>query len=143
MENVRIYLAGGMTGYSLEEQLKWRNNFKDAITFQYKDETKKNPIIFIPPNYYSPSTNTHKSEREVMEFELANLRKSDVVVVNFNNPQSIGTAMELMTAKENKIPVVGYNVGAKEIHPWLLECCTRICENLKETVEYIVHYYLQ
>lgn len=140
MEKIRIYLAGGMTGFTLEEQLKWRIRFKNAVTVQFKP--LKQPIFFIPPQYYSPSTNAHKSEKEVMEFELAQLRKSDVVVVNFNAPQSIGTAMELMVAKENRIPVIGLNEHNYKLHPWIEECCTRICDNFEELVIHIVDYYL-
>lgn len=142
MENVRIYLAGGMSGLSLEEQMKWRNRLKDAIKFGDYDITK-NPIFFIPPNYYSPSTDAHKSEREVMEFELANLRKSDLIVVNFNVPQSIGTAMELMAAKENRIPVVGLVKDGVVLHPWLVECCTRLCNDFRELVYHVTEYYLK
>lgn len=142
MENIRIYLSGGMTGVKISEQIGWRNRFKDAINIQYKDEIKKKPIIFSPPDYYTPIADYHKSEKEVMEFELAQLRKSDVVVVNFNKPDSIGTAMELMLAKENKIPVIGLCSDTKILHPWLIECCTRVCNNFRELVEHIVNYYL-
>ena len=141
METVKIYLAGGMTGLSLEEQMKWRKRFVDALTIQFEG-TRKKPEIFNPPKYYSPSTYAHKSEKEVMEFELAQLRKSDVIVVNFNVPQSIGTAMELIVAKENKIPVIGLNESLFMLHPWLEECCTRICDNFRELVEHIVDFYL-
>ena len=142
MENVRIYLSGGMSGLTLEEQLKWRNRFRNAIRFNEFD-LSKNPIFFSPPDYYSPSTDVHKSEREAMEFELANLRKSDLVVVNFNVPKSIGTAMEIIVAKENKIPVVGLCEDGIELHPWLIECCTRMCNDFRELVKYVVQFYLK
>lgn len=141
MENVRIYLAGGMTGLSMEEQMKWRNRFRKAVTEGF--ETEKNPVVFSPPDYYSPLTNAYKTEREAMEFELSNLRRSTVVVVNFNSPNSIGTAMELMVAKENKIPVIGLNKTGETLHPWLVECCTRICDDFRELVEHIVNFYLK
>lgn len=142
MESVRIYLSGGMSGLNLKEQMEWRNNFRDAVRFG-GHEPIKNPIFFSPPDYYSPSTDAHKSEREVMEFELANLRKSDLVVVNFNVPHSIGTAMELIVAKENKIPVIGLQKEGTTLHPWLIECCTRMCDNFKELVNHVVEFYLQ
>lgn len=142
MENVRIYLSGGMSGLTIEEQIKWRNRFKDAIKFGEYDLEKK-PIFFSPPDYYSPSTDAHKSEREAMEFELAQLRKSDLVVVNFNAPNSIGTAMELMVAKENKIPVIGLNKDSVELHPWLIECCTRVCDDFRELVTHVAEFYLK
>lgn len=140
METVKIYLAGGMTGLTLEEQIHWRTRFKNAITVQF--QTTKKPIFFSPPEYYSPSTNEHKSEREAMEFELAHLRRSDIIVVNFNVPHSIGTAMELMAAKEHRIPVIGLNERNAELHPWLIECCTRICSSFRECAEHVANFYL-
>lgn len=140
--DVRIYMAGGMSGYTLEEQLKWRNQVKDALLYGDYDIIKK-PIFFSPPEYYSPATTEHKSEREAMEFELAWLRKADLVVVNFNNPKSIGTAIELMIAKEYHIPVIALNKDGNKLHPWLVECSTRICDSMRELVEHVANFYLK
>ena len=140
MENVKIYLSGGMSNLTLEEQLGWRNRVAGAIV--YNRETTKHPIFFNPPNYYSTDTVSHKSEREAMEFDLYNLRNSNVVVVNFNVPQSIGTAMELAIAKEYHIPIIGLNENNNELHPWLTECCTRICDTLVELVDHVTNFYL-
>lgn len=142
MQHIKIYMAGGMSGLSLDEQLKWRNAICNAIKYGDYEYTKQ-PDFFSPPEYYSPSTNEHKSEREVMEFELSHLRKSDLVVVNFNVPKSIGTAMELMIAKEHHIPVIGLNTDGTELHPWLLECTTRMCSDLREVVDHVVNFYLK
>lgn len=142
MEKVKIYLAGGMTGLPYEEQVGWRNRFKDAVKFGEYD-LEKTPIFFSPPDYYSPSLYNHVTEREVFEFELNVLRKSDLVVVNFNNPSSIGTAMELAIAKENKTPIIALNKDNIELHPWLEECCTRICYSFRELVEHVVQFYLK
>lgn len=140
MESVKIYLSGSMSSVSFEEQSKWRKQVQDAINFNY--DCGKKPYFFNPVNYYNFEEVRHKSEREVMEFDLNALRHSDLVVVNFNDPKSIGTAMELMLAKERNIPIVGFGVNGQTIHPWLLECCTRVCDNLREAVTYIVEFYL-
>ena len=142
MENVRIYLSGGMSGLSLEEQTKWRNRFKDAIKYGGY-EVVKSVSFFSPPDYYNFEEEHHKSEREIFEFDLNALRKSDLVVVNFNASQSIGTAMELMLAKECHIPVIGLNRDGVELHPWLIECTTRMCNNFRELVEHVVEFYLK
>lgn len=142
MENFHIYLSGGMSGLSLEEQTKWRNRFRDAIKYgEY--EITKNVSCFSPPDYYNFDEVSHKSEREIFEFDLNALRKSDLVVVNFNVPQSLGTAMELMLAYELHIPVIGLNKDSVELHPWLIECCTRMCNDFRELVEYVVEFYLK
>lgn len=130
-----------MGALSFEEQSKWRRQVTDAIRFGDYDYEKK-PIFFNPVNFYNFEEKHQKTEREVFEFDLYNLRNSDLVIVNFNDQKSIGTAMELMLAKELNIPVIGFGIDGKEIHPWLLECCTRICSNLREVVEHVVNFYL-
>lgn len=140
METVKIYLSGSMSGISFEEQSKWRNNIMDEI--KYNRECEKTVHFFNPVRYYNFEESQHNSEREIMEFDLYNLRNSDLVVVNFNNPSSIGTAMELMLAKEYHIPVIAFGANGKYVHPWLLETCTRICKDMRETVEHVVDFYL-
>lgn len=129
-----------MSGLSFEEQSKWRQQFKDAITYNY--ETEKKVHFFDPTQYYNFEENRHKSEFEIMEFDLNALRKSDLIIVNFNQPSSIGTAMELMLAKELNIPIIGLNKDKKEIHPWLECCCNRMCDDMRELVTHIVEFYL-
>ena len=140
MENVRIYLSGGMSGLSYEEQSKWRLQVINAI--KYNNEWDKTPSFFNPVDYYNFLETQHKSEKEIMEFDLNGLRKSDLVIVNFNNEKSIGVAMELMLAKEMNIPIIAFGVDDKEIHPWLLECCTRVCNDIREVVSHVVEFYL-
>ena len=140
METVKIYLSGGMGALSFEEQSKWRQQIIDAIKFNH--ECEKKPIFFNPVQYYNFEEVRYRSEREIMEFDLYNLRNSNLVIVNFNDVRSIGTAMEIMLAKERNIPVIGFGVNGQTIHPWLLECCTRVCDNLRETVEHVAEFYL-
>lgn len=140
METVRVYLSGAMSGISFEEQSKWRNQIINAVKYNY--ECEKNVHFFNPVNYYNFEENNYKSEREIMEFDLYNLRNSNLVIVNLKNSSSIGTAMELMLAKELNIPVIAFGVGEQEVHPWILETCTRVCDDLRDTVSHIVDFYL-
>lgn len=141
---MQIYLSGGMSGLTYLDQVKWRYKITELIYHKtQKYDITPEPMFFIPPEYYNPQDNLHKTEREVMEFDLHRLRKSDLVIVNFNVPNSIGTAMELMLARELRIPIVGLledeNVN---LHPWLVECCGRIFSNLEKLSDYVVQYYL-
>lgn len=140
METVRIYLSGGMGNLSFEEQSRWRQRVQDAIKFNY--DCEKKAIFFNPVDYYNFEEERHKSEKEIFEFDLYNLRNSDLLIVNFNDEKSIGTAMELILAKELNIPVIGLNKDKKELHPWLVECCTRICDDIRECVSHVVEFYL-
>lgn len=141
METCRVYLSGGMGSLSFEEQSKWRKQVINAILFGDYHYEKK-PIFFNPVDYYNFTEVRYKSEKEVMNFDLNALRHSDLVIVNFNDPKSIGTAMELMLAKERNTPVIGFGVNGQTVHPWLLESCTRVCDNLREVVEHVVDFYL-
>ena len=140
MENVRIYLSVAMGSLSFEEQSKWRQQIIDAITYNY--DCEKKPVFFNPVNYYNFEEVRYKSQREVMNFDLNGLRHSDLVVVNFNDPSSLGTCAELAIAYDMKIPIIGINKDGNVLHPWLECFCDRMCQSIKEAVEYIVQFYL-
>ena len=141
MENFRIYLSGGMSNLTFDEQTKWRKAICNAINYGDYDYEKK-PVFFDPTQYYSLEEVKHKSEKEAMNFDLNALRKSDLVIVNYNNPASIGTAMEIMLAYELRIPVIGLNKENKTIHPWLVESTDRMCNSIREVVEHVVNFFL-
>ena len=141
METIKIYLSGAMSSLDFEEQSKWRQQVINAIKYGDYDYEKK-PVFFNPVDYYNFEVERQRTEREVMEFDLNGLRNSDLVIVNFNDPKSLGTCAELAIAYEKKIPIVGINKDNKELHPWLIEFTTRMCENLREAVDYIVEFFL-
>ena len=141
MEILKIYLSGGMSNLSYEDRTKWRNQIKNALKYEDYDYEKK-CRIFDPTMYFDIDNPTHQSEREAMNFDLNALRKSDLVIVNFNDPKSIGTAMELMLAYELRIPIIGICTEEKILHPWLLECVDRMCSSTRECVNYVIEYYL-
>lgn len=142
METVKIYLSGAMAGISWKEQTEWRQQIKNKIKFCDCDY-EKNVTFFDPTRYYNFKEKHQKSEKEVMEFDLYNLRNSDLVIVNLGNNgnKSIGTAMELMLAKELHIPVIAFGDN-NELHPWLKCCTSRLCENIQEVVSYVTEFYL-
>lgn len=142
MQTVKIYLAGAMGNLSIQEQTEWRNEISEYIN-TYITEFKKEPIIFSPPNYYTRYNATYNSEREAMIFDLDKVRKSDLIIANFEN-HSIGTIIEVAVAYENKIPILGLNRQfGKEIHPWLTESCIRVFDNLTMLISYVINFYLK
>ena len=140
MDTVRIYLSGAMGSLSYEEQSKWRKQIINAIKYNY--DCEKKPQFFNPVDYYNFEEVRYKTQREVMNFDLNGLRNSNLVIVNFNDPSSLGTCAELAIAYDMKIPIVGINKDNKELHPWLECFCDRMCTNVKEAVEYVVEFYL-
>ena len=141
METCRVYLSGGMGSLSFEEQSKWRKQVINAILFGDYHYEKK-PIFFNPVDYYNFTEVRYKSEKEVMNFDLNALRHSDLIVVNFNDPSSLGTCAELAIGYELKIPIIGINKDGQKLHPWLECFCDRMCDDIREAVSHIVDFYL-
>jgi len=142
MKECCIYLAGAMSGMSFEEQTKWRQKVKDAILYGGYGYNFK-PIFVDPTQYYNFEEVSHKSEKEVMNFDLYKVRTSDLIVVNFNDPSSLGAAIEIAVAHEYRIPVIGLNQNNVSLHPWLECMCDRICSDMRELVSHIVEFYLK
>lgn len=137
----KIYLAGGMTGLTYKEQHEQRLNFISQI--RRNDSGFDRPKFFDPPLYYDVNeVNDIETQKEAMDFDLFNLCKSDVVVVNFNVPNSIGTAMEIAIAREHNIPVIGLNEDHNELHPWLRLNTTKICDSMEELVAFVKQFFL-
>lgn len=132
-----IYEAGKMSGLTYEEMNTWRVNAKRLLRVASDNQIN----IINPVDFYnfsmSPDTYT---ESEVKEFDLHMVKSSDVILVNLDYSDSIGTAMEICMAHDvwNK-PVIGF--GEKKSHSWMELCVTKRCKTLKEAVDYIMLYY--
>ena len=132
-----IYLAGKMSGLTHIEMNTWRLAAQNRLSHFGLDTVN-------PCDYYNfeldPSTYT---DTEVMQFDLWAVRNSDLILVNLDYPDSIGTAMELYVAHEYKIPIIAYRTDGQlsAVHPWVRLCCAKICGNLDEAIRYIAKYY--
>ena len=127
MKEFKIYLAGKMTGLSFENSDMWRRNLKCRI-YEQAFYSEIRPIVINPNDFYNFKEPSHKSEREIMQYDLNHVRNSDIIVVNLDGINtSIGTAMELYAAAQLNIPVIafGRNGEWSETHPWLKECISR------------------
>lgn len=139
-----FYLCGGMAKFGKErfdEANEWRIDIKNQI-----EQISEGKVKCCNPNQHFNFLNetTYKSDRETMEYDLHRVRHSNVIIVNFNDPNSIGSACEMAIAHELKIPIVGLceNGEEKLLHPWLKEFCTRIFIDREELVLYLVQHYM-
>jgi len=141
---IKIYTAGKMSGIPFEEQMKWREEFEYKLK-QYSDCE----ISFIhPPLYYNYDYINHKTEAEIKEWELNQLRKCDIVIVNLKEiDTSVGTHFELAFVNamnmfgDKHIFVVG--IGEEEnIHPWIKLSLFRQEPDLNSACQYIIEYLL-
>ena len=144
MNNLSIYLAGAMSGKSFDEMNTWRVEIKNMLTHMasYYDCDVK---VTNPIDYYNFKEKRHKLEKEVMQFDLSLVKKSDIVIVNLNGINtSIGTSMELYECYRSNIPVIAFGSDEEyeNIHPWIKECITRYESNMEDTATYIKEFYM-
>lgn len=143
-----IYLAGAMSCYFNTNQhdypKKWREDAKKYVKKLYDDIT-----LVSPTDYYEIGKNYHKSDAEVMRFDLRMVRESDIVLVNLKDLHtSLGTSDEILYAFISGKPVIGFiedESEVKNIHPWKLEQIDRIETGegaMKRAIDYIYRYYV-
>ena len=144
MKNFTIYLAGGMGKFGKEnfdEGNKWRVLCKR----EFEDYDSQYYVYVDNPNDYFnfvEEPQRYQSQREIMEFDLNKVRNADLIIINFNDMYSLGSMAELAIAYERRIPVIGLDVDNKELHPWQIEMCNRIFNNIGELVDYVEDFYL-
>lgn len=140
-----IYLSGGMMKFgkdNFDEGNKWREYCRQALE---NCECNYKVKCFNPNSYFSFRFDApeYSSETEVMRFDLYNLRKSDLVIVNYNDKKSLGTTSEIAIAYDRGIPIIALNEDGGEIHPWL-ECMPeRIFDDIDKMLDYIQDFYLR
>ena len=144
LKEFTIYLAGGMGKFGKDEFNKaneWRNYCKSILeNFEGNYEVK----VINPNDYFNfvDEPPAYRTQREIMEFDLNKVRHSDLIIVNFNDMYSLGTMAELAIAYERRIPVVGLNENNDELHPWQIEFCNRIFNDIDEMLDYVEDFYL-
>jgi len=143
MRTFKIYTAGQMSGLTYDDQMGWRLELERLV------RTISNNVIFVhPPHYYRYGEGMHQTEREAMVWDLAQIRDSDIVVVNLNSiSKSIGTHMELgfieaiNQLSTKHLHLIG--VGKPDVeHPWLNEVLLRREDTLEQAAAYISAYLL-
>lgn len=128
---MKIYLSGGMTNLSFDESNMWRCE----VEKYFRDNNVEifNPVI------------KNKLEDNIgsMRYDLDKLNQADLVVVNFNNQKSIGTAFELGYAYERRIPIIGLNETGERLHTWLSSCCVHVFTDMNEMLDFVKNYYVE
>lgn len=149
---VRIYLAGAIGCYGVDAEYPklWRKMASEWFDIYSGHQYDYNFRCIDPTQYYEYGINYHKSEKEIMLFDLRKVKSSDVVLVNLKDiEKSPGTIDEIFYAWINSIPVIGFSetedgVENVELHPWIKEQIDRIeiGENaMKKAMIYIKDYY--
>lgn len=134
-----------MNGIPYEEQMEWRKSVESELV---RCGGRDNFEFIHPPRFYNYEQKQHQSEREILEWEMAQVHDSDIVVVNLNQiDTTIGSHMELGAVQainmfgDKHIFVIGIG-KAENLHPWIKEVCMRIEENESDAALYIKDYLL-
>lgn len=144
-----VYLIGAMQVYGSksEEAKEWRNKVKEYFSNYCLDFE-----CISPTDFYEYGAGYHKTEREVMRFDLRKVRESDIMLVNLKDiRESIGSSDEIFYAYMLGKPVIGFIeddiAGDKLIsyvHEWKYEQIDRVetgKDALEKACEYIKNYY--
>lgn len=143
-KTLKIYLAGKMSGLSFDSMNEWRKRLKETITMR-ADLADYKVVVINPVDFFNFEEQRHKSEEEVMDYDLHHVETSDICVVNISELNtSIGTCIELYMAWQLKIPVIAFgNIGTYEnLHPWIKRCISRYEETQLLTANYIRDFYM-
>lgn len=146
MKEYKIYTCGKMSGITFNQQMQWRLLLESFVKNKYDGDDR---IKFIhPPVYFNYEYAHHKSEREILDWEMKQLHDCDIVVVNLNRIDSTtGSHMELGAVQginrfgDKYIYVIGIGKD-DDLHPWIKETCMRIESNYSDAAQYIVEYLL-
>ena len=140
-----IYLAGKMSGLSDFEMTYWRKLIKQELE-RYSDMANCKINVISPCDYFNFTETRYQNDKEVMKFDLALVKTSDIILVNTSGLNtSIGTAIELYEASKYDIPIIAYDEHGdyKNVHPWLKCCITRADSCIKDICEYIKDFYMR
>ncbi len=134
MENrKRIYLSGPIMDEHEGAAREWREAAKTLLgdLFDLLDPMRRK---FVDRKV--------DSANEIVEFDLQDVRDSDLILVNYSRP-SIGTSMEVFYSAHNlgKFVVAFSPIEFQNCSPWMVRFCTKILPDLESAAEYIrIHF---
>lgn len=131
-----IYLSGAIEGLEFSEHNDWRKELHEKFKNSGHDV-----VVFNPNNHFTEKDlfDWHITPETIMKYDLLKLRESDVVIVNFTHPKSLGTMAELAIAYERRIPIIGF---VRPPHAWQKAMCDVIFEDMEEAFVYVCKHYL-
>jgi nucleoside 2-deoxyribosyltransferase len=139
IDTPKIYLAGKMSGLSFAQMNDWR----EKANLLLYSKTNGNVHTENPVDYYNfEMDRSTYTDLEVKKFDLWLVENCDIVLVNLEHPDSIGTAIELHMAEIWGKPVIAFGDNGN-VHPWMDLCITKKCKTLEEAVDHICKFYLK
>ena len=130
----KIYLCGPIMDESAGEARAWRRVAHQALDPDF---------IVLDPMRRNFKDREVDSANEIVEFDLQDVRSSDIVLVNYSKA-SIGTAMEVFYASHDlgKFVVAFSPFSFKDCSPWMVRFCTKILPDLEMACSYIKDHFI-
>lgn len=144
MKELKVYLAGRMSGLTFEDMNRWREYLKNALNSAAEYRGYKINVI-NPVDFYNFESVKFQNDKEVKDFDLAHVLSSDVVVVSLEGLSvSDGTKYELHDARKANIPVIAFGNRKlyEDLHPWTKDNITRVEKDMDDVIEYIKDFYM-
>lgn len=142
MNSLNIFLSGGIKDLCAEDYYDWRVYVKERLEDCCKRIECFNPVDHFDYLENSISNQPIQTEKEIFRLETHKVRKSDLLIANWNS-QSIGTAMEIAIAHENKIPILLLHQDTSvELYPWIEICADKVFNDVESIVLYILKHYV-
>ena len=144
-KTLKIYLAGKMSGLTMEQMNDWRISITNRLNIVAENAGYK-VIVINPVLFYNFEGKRHQSEDEVENFDLYHATTSDLVIVNLDGLNtSDGSKLEVHDCNyHNGIPVIAFGESGlyEDLHPWIKNDITRVEENAQDVVNYIRDFYM-
>ena len=124
-----VYLSGPIMDEVEGSAREWRETAKGLLKDRFR---------LLDPMRRKFVDRQVDSANEIVEFDLQDVRNSDIVLVNYNRP-SIGTSMEVFYASHDlgKFVVAFSPLEYQDCSPWMVRYCTKILPDLETAVSYI------
>jgi nucleoside 2-deoxyribosyltransferase len=131
--HLKIYLCGPIMDCKPDESTDWRTRAKERLAGKF---------ILLDPMRRSFRDNEIDSANEIVEFDLADIRAADLILVNYSKA-SVGTSMEVFYAAHDlgKFVIAFSPYAFKDCSPWMVRYCTKITKDLDAAIEYIQRHF--
>ena len=128
-----VYLSGPIMDEVEGTAREWRETAKTLLKDRFR---------LLDPMRRKFVDRQVDSANEIVEFDLQDVRNSDIILVNYNRA-SIGTSMEVFYAAhdQGKFVVAFSPLEYKDCSPWMARFCTKILPSLEDAVEYIITHF--
>jgi len=122
---MNVYLAGAIELIDLEQARQWRNEAK--LLFEMHTNARA-----VSPLDYEPEEGPYNDE-QIVNTDKALLARCQAVLVDGRQP-GWGTAMEVLLANQQNIPVVVWGLDRERASIWLRHHATLFVPSLAEGV---------